>query len=47
LCRRIGNPERSNRIEPRACKRRVNQFDRLYKPPGELRKQALDQHDAG
>jgi hypothetical protein len=46
LCRLIVNPERPNRIEPRAYKRRVKEFDRLNKPRRELRKQLLAQYDA-
>jgi hypothetical protein len=46
LCRLIVNPERPNRVEPRAYKRRVKEFDRLNKPRRELRKQLLAQYDA-
>jgi Transposase DDE domain len=46
LSRLTVNPERPNRIEPRAIKRRPKEYDRLNKPRKELRKRLLDQHVA-
>ena len=40
------NPERPDRLEPRADKRRPKEYDRLNKPRKELRKQLLPQYDA-
>jgi hypothetical protein len=46
LSRLVVNPERPDRIEPRAVKRRPKEYDRLNKPRRELRKQLLAQYDA-
>lgn len=46
LSRLIVNPERPNRLEPRAIKRLPKEYDRLNKPRRELRKRLLDQHVA-
>jgi hypothetical protein len=46
LSQLVVNPERPNRIEPRAVKRRPKEYDRLTKPRRELRKELLDQYVA-
>ncbi len=35
----IVNPHRPNRIEPRACKRRPKEYDRMNRPRSEMRKE--------
>lgn len=42
----VVNPERPNRIEPRAVKQRPKEYDRLTKPRRELRKELLAQYVA-
>jgi hypothetical protein len=46
LSRLVINPERPNRIEPCAVKRRHKEYDRLTKPRRELRKRLLAQNVA-
>jgi hypothetical protein len=40
------NPQRPGRVEPRACKRRPKEYDRLNKPRAELRKALLRKQPA-